>query len=197
MRLTITTITILAILVLAFFLALTPSALALNVGDRAPVLTIDEWVQGASVDLSRQIGSRIFMVEFWATWCPPCKASVPRLTQLQNKYKNDLTIIGVTAVDDRGNTPAAVRRFVRKQGENMSYTVALDKGLTTTTAYMGDSVLVGIPYAYLIARDGRIAWHGSPLDPSLDEVVDSLVSGGFDFSAAKVAAEVEQRFRAL
>lgn len=197
MRLTITTITILAILVLAFFLALTPSALALNVGDRAPVLTIDEWVQGASVDLSRQIGSRIFMVEFWATWCPPCKASVPRLTQLQNKYKNDLTIIGVTAVDDRGNTPSAVRRFVRKQGENMSYTVALDKGLTTTTAYMGDSVLVGIPYAYLIARDGRIAWHGSPLDPSLDEVVDSLVSGGFDFSAAKVAAEVEQRFRAL
>ncbi len=170
---------------------------ALGIGDRAPALSIEEWVQGHPVDLAREIGTRVFMVEFWATWCPPCKASVPRLTEFQNKYKKDLTIIGITSKDDRGNTNAAVRRFVKDKGPKMSYTVAMDKDMVTSMAYMGGAEVAGIPYAFLVARNGKIAWEGSPLDPALDDVLSELISGTFNFDAAAVAAQVDQRFQAL
>ena len=176
---------------------LTSSALALDVGDRAPGLTIAEWVQGKPVNLKKEIGSKVFMVEFWATWCPPCKASVPRLSRLQNKYKNDLTIIGVTAADNRGNTASAVKRFVKTQGPDMSYTVAMDKDMETSTEYMGGAGIMGIPYAFLVMKDGRIAWHGSPLEPGLDDVIAQMVGGEYDIEAAKITAQVDQRFQAL
>jgi len=177
--------------------ALPRPAAALDVGQMAPPLAIDKWIQGRPIDLQKEKGSRIFMVEFWATWCPPCKASVPRLNTMQKQYEKDLTIIGVTAEDDRGNTTATVKRFVKEQGSNMSYTVAMDDGMRTSLAYMGDAQVIGIPYAFLVARNGMVAWQGSPLDPALDEVIASLISGEFDLDAAKVAGQVEQRFQAL
>lgn len=186
-----------ATVVLAFVAVLAIPARALEVGDMAPALSIAEWIQGKPVDLQKDRDAQVFMVEFWATWCPPCKASVPRLNDFQKKFTGDLTIIGVTSEDDRGNTTSSVKRFVKQQGSNMSYHVAMDKDLGTSSAYMGSAQVMGIPYAFLVARGGRVAWHGSPLDPSLDEVIASVVSGQFDFDAAKVAGQVEQRFQAL
>lgn len=178
-------------------LACKPASAALDIGDRAPALVIAEWVKGERLDLQREIGKKIYMVEFWATWCPPCKASVPRLTEFQRKYKKDLTIIGVTAPDDRGNTPKAVRRFVKRLGSGMEYTVAIDKDMATTNAYLSAAGIVGIPHAFIVGRDGRVLWQGSPLDPSLDDVLGQVVSGTYDVSHAKVQAEVERRFQAL
>ena len=174
-----------------------PALASLEIGDQVPPLTIAEWVKGAPVDLQKEAGARVHVVEFWATWCPPCKASVPRLTQIQQDYKDDLTIIGVTAPDDRGNTPSAVRRFVRKQGSNMDYTVAIDKDMATTNAYMSASGNVAIPHAFVVGRNGRLLWQGSPLDPSLPNVLAQVVRGTYDISRAKVQAEVERRFQAL
>ena len=170
---------------------------SLGVGDQAPPLVITDWVKGDPVDLRREAGGRIHMVEFWATWCPPCKASVPRLTQFQQKFKDDLTIIGVTAPDDRGNTPSAIRRFAKKQGPNMHYTVAIDKDMATTNAYMGAAGVVAIPHAFIVGKKGTILWQGSPLDPSLDQILAEVVDGSYDLNRAKVQAEVERRFQAL
>ena len=166
---------------------------ALGVGDVAPPLRISEWIQGEAVNLKRDIGKNIYMVEFWAVWCPPCKMSVPKLTQIQNKFKDHLVIIGVTAPDFRGNTPAAIRRFVKQQGRNMSYTVAIDRDMATTDAYMTAAEVMGIPHAFLIDRKGKIAWQGSPLDDSLEDVVRRLVSGTFDAKAEAEAEELLQR----
>lgn len=182
---------------MAMTLVLAVPALGVDVGDRAPRLDVDEWVKGEAVDVHKGTSKRIYMVEFWATWCPPCKASIPRLTEFQKKYSKDLTIIGVTALDDRGNTRRAVRRFVKKQASSMAYTVAIDKKDNTMQRYLGDVAVVGIPHAFLVNRDGRIAWQGSPLEPALDEVLAQLVAGTYDIGAAKVQAEVVRRFDAL
>ncbi len=169
----------------------------LDVGDKAPPLSIKEWVRGDAVDLSRDASKKIHMIEFWATWCPPCKASVPLLTQFQEKYKNDLTIIGVTDPDNRGNTAKAVRRFVKKRGKEMGYTVAIDHDSKTTNRYLLAAGAMGIPHAFLIGRDGNILWQGSPLDPQLGEILPKIIDGSYDLSAAKVEREVIKRLQAL
>jgi len=56
---------------------------------QAPALDIEEWVQGAKVDLATDASKKVQLVEFWATWCPTCKASVPKLSELQDKYKDN------------------------------------------------------------------------------------------------------------
>lgn len=169
----------------------------LAVGDQAPALTIDQWVQGGPVELSKDASKRFHMVEFWATWCPPCKASIPKLNEIQNKYKDQLNIVSVTVPDSRGNTIDAIKRFVKERGKDMSYVVAVDKGGKTYDSYMEAAGVAGIPHAFLVDKQGRIAWQGSPLDPEMEEIVDGLLQGKYDVDAAKLEAEVTRRFQAL
>ena len=168
-----------------------------QVGDSPPPLQIAEWVQGKPVDLARDAGRKLYLIEFWATWCPPCKASVPLLSDYQTKYGKDLTIIGVTDPDDRGNTAAAVRRFVKKQGSDMNYTVAIDDASKTFNAYFDPMAPVAIPHSYLIGREGKIVWQGSPLDPALADVIPAVLEGTYDVKTAKLEAEVNRRLDAL
>lgn len=169
----------------------------LDVGSAAPALSIDEWVQGGPIDLSKDASKKVHLVEFWATWCPPCKASVPKLEELQKKYKDQLTIIGVTDPDTRGNTKDAIKKFVKQQGSAMSYAVAIDKTGKTTAAYMEAAGVSGIPHCFLVGKDGKIVWQGSPLEPELESVLEGVMKGTYDVSAAKIEAEVNRRFQAL
>ena len=180
----------------AIFLNAACARAAPQIGDTPPPLKIKEWIKGDPVNLARDT-KKIHLVEFWATWCPPCKASVPLLTQYQAKYKNDLVIVGVTDPDDRGNTPSAIRRFAKKQGSNMDYTVAIDDKGKTFGAYFDDAMPIGIPHAFLIDRNNKIVWQGSPLEPALAEVLPAVIDGSYDIKAAKLEAEVNRRLEAL
>jgi len=170
------------------------SAASLDVNSPAPKLSIAEWVQGDPVDLQKEAGKRVVMVEFWAVWCPPCKESVPLLTKLQSKFKDQLLVVGVTAPDSRGNSPSAIRKFVKDQAANMTYHVGIDDRDATTDAYMGAAEAVGIPHAFLVGKDVKIAWHGSPLDDKLESVIEGLTRGTYD---PKTEAEVDRRFQQL
>ncbi len=173
--------------------------MALDVGDKAPPLSIIKWVKGKPVSFPKDLGNKLYLVEFWATWCPPCKMSIPLLTRLQNKHMKELTIIGVTAPDDRGNSVSAIERFTRKQGEDMSYTVAIDDRDKTTKAYLVAAGIQGIPHSFLVGKDGLIIWHGSPLDPELMDIVPNILSGKYNVAEAikekKLQADIAQRFQ--
>ena len=93
----------------------TPVLADLKVGDPAPPLKIKDWMRGEAVNLAKEAAKKIHMVEFWATWCPPCKASVPLLTQYQKKYEKDLVIIGVTDPDPSRNSPTEIKQFIKEQ----------------------------------------------------------------------------------
>lgn len=171
---------------------------ALNVGDRAPALKISEWVKGDKVDLAQDAFKRVHVIEFWATWCPPCKISVPLLTELQKKYGKDVNIIGVTVLDER-NSRKDVRDFVKEQGEAMGYAVAIDDGDKTNVAYMEAAGAVGIPHAFVVGKDGRVFWQGSPLDPELDRILGQVIAGTYDIDTAlkqaQIGEELNRRFQ--
>jgi len=189
---------VLMMLFCALAMLATP-VLALDVGDKAPPLSIIKWVKGKPVSFPKDLGSKLYLVEFWATWCPPCKMSIPLLTRLQNKNRKDVTIIGITSPDDRGNSVSAIERFTKKQGEDMSYTVAIDDLDKTTKAYLVAAGIQGIPHSFLVGKDGRIIWHGSPLDPELMEIVPNILSGKYDVDAAikdkQLQTEISRRFQ--
>ncbi len=141
--------------------------LALEVGDPAPPVEVREWVRGKPVQLAKSKGKNILVVEFWATWCPPCRTSIPHLSQLQRRFAKDgVVIIGISNED-----AAVVRAFVQKQRE-MDYRVAVDDGGRTHANWLKG--IGGIPHAFIVNSKGTITWHGHPkrgLDKALNELV--------------------------
>src|SRR5688572_28676628 len=66
-----------------------------NRGDPAAPLKIKEWVKGGPLDVHD--GKNVYVVEFWATWCPPCRTSIPHLAELQKRFKNrGVVIVGIS-----------------------------------------------------------------------------------------------------
>ncbi len=153
---------------------------ALMVGDKAPELTIEKWVKGDSVAQFEK--GKVYVVEFWATWCGPCIASMPHLSELQKKYRDKgLTIIGVTSADPR-NTLEKVEAMVKDKGDTMGYTVAWDTERKTNEAFMRAAGRNGIPCSFLVNGDGKIAYIGHPM--GLDQTLDEVVKGTHDLKAA-------------
>lgn len=163
--------------------SLASPGLAIDIGDPAPEVQVATWVKNGPVDLAKGKGKQIYVVEFWATWCGPCLQSIPHLTELQNKYRDQgVVVIGIT-----DETPAVVKPFVEKMGDKMGYAVGIDKRELTHRNYMAAFGIDGIPYAFVIDKSGALAWHGHP-QSGLDRVVDRLAKGKFDIKQAKQEA---------
>jgi len=146
-------------------------AMAIEIGDKAPPLQIKKWIKGDKVKLSDLKGKEIVVVEFWATWCGPCRQSIPHLTELQEKFKDKgVRVIGVSTEEI-----STVMDFVEGQGKKMEYTVAVDNDGKTAQSLMQEFGVQGIPHAFVIDRKGKLAWHGHPLDKEFDEKLEELV----------------------
>src|SRR5262245_31863421 len=121
--------------VLFVLAAAAPLGAELKVGDPAPSLKVERWLKGSPVHLSDGKDKNVYVVEFWATWCAPCRATIPHLTKLQKRFeKAGVVVIGVST--DGDETRKNVDEFVKEMGPRMDYRVALDDGEATNTAYM-------------------------------------------------------------
>lgn len=147
----------------------------LAVGDKAPVLTVEKWVKGEPVTGFEK--GKTYVVEFWATWCGPCIASMPHLSALQKEYKDKVTIIGVTSKDPN-NSLEAVEAMVKDKGEGMGYTVAWDTARTTSDAWMKAAGQNGIPTSFVVDGTGTIVYIGHPM--WLDIPLERLAKGTWD-----------------
>ena len=137
--------------------------------DPASPLVIKEWAQGGPVDVKD--GKNLYVVEFWATWCGPCRQSIPHLNELQKKLKNK----GVVVVGVSDEAPDTVKPFVKKMGVQMEYAVACDDARQTYANYMDAYGYNGIPTAFVVGKDGRVIWHGHPM-VGLDQVLNRFLS---------------------
>src|SRR5262245_13669846 len=98
------------------------AAAELKVGDPAPKLQTGEWVQGEAVKSFDK--DHVYVVEFWATWCGPCRATIPHLDKLHEKLKDKgVVFIGQNCWE---RDESKVKPFVAEMGDNMSYRVAMD-----------------------------------------------------------------------
>ena len=156
----------------------------LKAGDAAPVLKADKWLQGAGVTAFEP--GKVYVVEFWATWCGPCVAMMPHLADLQDEYRaKGVTVVGFSSVaqDKRDKAEA----FVAQRGPKLGYTFGWGDSDETHAAWMTAAGQNGIPCSFVVGRDGKIAYIGHPL--FLDPVLPKVLAGTWD--AATGTAEMQ------
>lgn len=111
----------------------------------APNFTLTD-LNGAKLELSDYRG-KVVLLDFWATWCGPCRIEIPWFVELQEKYRDKgFTVLGVAMKDN----PDSVGQFYKQF--RMNYPVAMGND-TVATLYGG---LFGLPTSFLVGRDGRI-----------------------------------------
>jgi thiol-disulfide isomerase/thioredoxin len=165
----------------------------LSVGDDAPALAIGKWIKGDAVPAFQK--GKTYIVEFWATWCGPCIAGMPHLSELQKQYGDKgLTIISVSSPDSRGNSLEKVEAMVKDKGDKMSYTVAWDDERKTSEAYMRAAQQNGIPCAFLIDGAGKVVYIGHP--GAIDATLATVVAGKHDIAALVAAGKKAKELEA-
>lgn len=145
---------------------------SIKVGDKAPELKPGKWLQGGPITIEP---GKCYMVEFWATWCGPCVASIPHLEKLHRKYKDKgFIIIGMNA----GETDEKkVQAFLNKRKDEMTYAVAFPGAdYPKTSNWLNPAGQNGIPCSFLIDKNGNIAAITHPIFIN-DEAVEAFLSG--------------------
>jgi thiol-disulfide isomerase/thioredoxin len=178
----------------ALLVAVLTADAALTVGDPAPKLQVASWVQGDPVKAFDT--NHVYIVEFWATWCGPCRASIPHLNELWQKFK-DRGLIAI-GQDVWERDESAVAPFVKKMGDQMTYRVALDDKSSESKGAMAVNWMEaadqnGIPTAFIVNQQGRIAWIGHPMTLT-EQTLEDILAGRFDI--AKFAAEFKSQQQA-
>ena len=174
---------------LALSLAAEPASLA--IGSKAPAITVEEWIKGDAVKGFEP--GKIYVVEFWATWCGPCIQSIPHLTEMQKEHP-DVTFMGIAASerkkkDGPDTRLPGLKTFVEKRGDKMGYRVAYDEDRSMGATWMDAAGQNGIPCAFIVGKDGMIDWIGHPME--MDKPLAGVLAGNWDRTKAKQAAEAE------
>lgn len=150
-----------------------PEKPSLKVGDAAPAIKGAKFLTGGEVK-SFDAG-KVYVVEFWATWCGPCIQAMPHLAEMQSEYKDKgLVVVGITTKDPN-NTAEKVAEFVEKKGKKHGYAFAYCDSEETNDAYMKASGQDGIPCSFVVDKAGKIAYIGHPME--LDDVLPKVIAG--------------------
>ena len=132
-----------------------------RVGQAAPEIAAGKWLNSKPLTLAGLRG-KVVVVEFWATWCGPCRQSIPHLKEINAKYApKGLTLVSLTS-----EHPDAVEPFVKEMA--MDYPIGIDS--PTSQSYG----VQGIPYAVVVDKAGKIAWEGHPMN-GLDQAIEAAL----------------------
>lgn len=126
-------------------------------------------LSGEGVTLSDFRGQQPVVLNFWATWCPPCRAEIPFFQAASRKYNGQVMVLGI----DDGESRATVAPFVTEMG--MTYPVPLDEESTVSRRYRVNS----LPSTYFIDRAG-VVQHvhiGIMSQAVLEEQIEALLGG--------------------
>lgn len=166
---------------------------SLTIGSSAPEINVEHWVQdggGKFKPVTKFATGKVYVVEFWATWCGPCVASMPHLAELQKNYADKGVQVVSISDEDLETVEKFLEREVRGAKPGDDGKVQTYKGLTSTyclttdpdrschTSYMEASGQNGIPTAYIVGKDQKIEWIGHPM--SMDEPLKKIVADKWD-----------------
>lgn len=165
---------------------------ALDIGDAAPRLKTSAWIKGDTVFHFRK--NQTYVLEYWATWCKPCKAAMPHLSVLAKQFRGKVTVIGVNAFEDANRSRENVYAFVKNMGAKMDYSVATQDS-AMWAAWMNASAEQGIPKTFVVDDQTRLAWIGHPKD--LDDVLGQIVDHTWDINKARNKRRADRYLAAL
>lgn len=163
-----------------------PTTKLLGIGDAAPPLVNTQWIRGGETTLD---STKIYVVEFWATWCRPCRENMRHLSSLARRYADQVSVLAID-VWEKSDYPdlndeqllAQSRRFALGMGSLMDYNVAKDDSRDTIAkAWLQAAAVNGIPAAFIV-RDRIILWIGNPRD--MDEALSSILAATYDLQVA-------------
>lgn len=180
----------------------------LAIGSKAPAIDIEHWVQKAGRDaegkkfepITEFAPGQVYVVEFWATWCPPCRTSMPHLSALQEEFAGK----GVTIISVSDEDLETVEKFLETDADGgktygeitKNYLLTTDPDGSVSRDYMEAAGQNGIPCAFIVGKTGEVEWIGHPMQ--MDKPLAGIVAGTFDREAYAAAAremkEVQQRF---
>ncbi len=113
----------------------------------APALVVESWLGDAP-----ELEGKFVLIDFWATWCPPCRQVIPELNEFSKQFSEDLVVVGLS--DESAEK-------VREMSEPViEYYSAVDSQARTKNVIGVE----GIPHALLIDPSGTVCWQGFPLD---------------------------------
>lgn len=150
----------------------------LNIGDPAPPLRVHEWLKGKPIQGFKK--GKVYVVEFWATWCGYCKEEMPRLSALARKYKRKVTVIGMN-MDDK-KTAYLVKPFVVSMTHWMKYRVAAHDSNFMVADWFDAAKESGIPTSFVVNAEGKLAWIG--YTPEIGDVLHKIVNNSWDMKEA-------------
>lgn len=104
------------------------------------------------IPTKEDLKDKVLLIDFWATWCPPCREVIPEMNEWAKKFEKDLVIVGVS-----DEAAAKVQEFMKKTPIN--YTSTVDKE-NTMSKLIG---INGIPHVLVISKDGIVRYQGFPL----------------------------------
>lgn len=155
---------------LALALAAAPARtqdIGLALGTRAPGATVQD-LDGKLVDLGRYIDHRHpVLLEFWATWCPVCKALEPALKAAHAKYGGKVTFVAVAV--GVNESPRSIKRFLAD--DSLPFPVLFDASGAAVRAYQAPTT----SYIVVLDREGKVAYTGAGAEQDIAAVLQRLV----------------------
>ncbi len=168
---------------------------SLNIGDPAPPMRVREWIKGTPVQQFEK--GRVYVLEFWATWCGPCKAAMPHLSALARQYKDRVTFLGIDVMERKTTSMEKIRRLVDSMGQRMDYNVAAEDSNFMVAGWLDASgeQIMGIPRTFVVNAEGRLAWIGHPKD--LSGILHKIVANDWNMKEALAKRNSDRHLREL
>ena len=133
------------------------------VGKAAPEINAKYWLNSQPLTL-KGLQGKIVVVEFWATWCPPCRQSIPHLIELNKKYAGKgIVIMGLT------NEP-------KEKVEPFAKELKMDYAIGGESTSGGEYGVKGIPTAFIVDTAGKITWQGHPMNPEFEKALEEQLT---------------------
>jgi len=160
---------------------------SLTIGTRAPALNIEHWVNDGQAKFQPvkdfETG-KVYIVEFWATWCGPCIAAMPHIAELQDKYATKgVQVVSVSDEDLETVESFLMQKVPGKDDQTYAqltknYCLTTDPDQSVYADYMEASGEAGIPTAFIIGKQGMIEWIGHPME--IDQPLAQIVNDQWD-----------------
>ncbi len=150
-----------------------------------------EWLQGEPV--TKWEKDRVYVLEFWATWCGPCIAAMPHIEQLSQKMKDkNISFIGVNVWDKK--TPDELKEFLKKRDNPPTYPIVSDgeKG-PAQKEWLVPQGVSGIPATFIV-KNGELVWKGHPSQMN-EEMLQSILDGKFVSAAASDSSKSKEMMK--